>query len=407
MKYIFNRLTVLLIICTIAVAGNTFAQSSYDYNTPTPSIDSVISYFNNVQYVNPHNEPLPVPIEMPVNTNLLSDYIVVDMENKTLQPRTIISKNDAIFRSVTYYPEGTSAARLADEDPETFETFNVPQEDIDAHKLSTITIQYAFKQTIKTSQFNVTLDRFAVMPRFISIQAKDPNTNEYEYLVNEARMEAFTYFPQVESANFLITFKYDQPVRITEMDFVKNSPVQTYFLRFVARSGVLYAVYSMPEGNVPYIPYLDNLRLASTTVSAQFSNPATLDNPAYRPPDTDKDGIIDNRDNCISVANADQADLNTNNIGDACEDSDLDGIINATDNCADIPNPNQQDEDGDKKGDHCDGVESRWIEQFSFLPWIGIAIGFIVVLVLFKFSLSQKIPDEVNKESSEIDDSKP
>jgi len=397
MKIFFNRAALSLFIILLIVAGKIHAQSNYAYNTPTPSVDNIISYFKNVQYVNAHNEPLPIPIEMPVNTNTLSDYLVVDMQNKTLQPRTIISKNDAIFRSITYFPSGSSAASLADEDSQTFETFNVPQADVDNNKLSNITIQFAYQKPIKTSQFTVNLDQFSVMPRFISIQARDLNTNEYEYLVNEADMKAFTYFPQVESNNFLITFKYDQPIRITEMDFVKNSPVQTYFLRFVARPGALYAVYSSPEGSVPYIPYLDNLRLASTTVEAQFSNPATLDNPAYKPADTDKDGVIDSKDNCISVANADQADLNKNNQGDACEDSDLDGVINATDNCPDIPNPNQQDEDSDGKGDHCDGVESRWVEQFSFLPWVGIGVGFIVVLVLFKFSLSQKPSEEISE----------
>ena len=35
--------------------------------------------------------------------------------------------------------------------------------------------------------------------------------------------------------------------------------------------------------------------------------------------DTDMDGIADSRDNCPSVSNPDQADVNNNGIGDACE----------------------------------------------------------------------------------------
>lgn len=41
--------------------------------------------------------------------------------------------------------------------------------------------------------------------------------------------------------------------------------------------------------------------------------------PPPPPPDKDKDGIPDFRDNCVSVANPDQADLDENGIGDACQ----------------------------------------------------------------------------------------
>lgn len=45
--------------------------------------------------------------------------------------------------------------------------------------------------------------------------------------------------------------------------------------------------------------------------------------------DSDGDGIYDCFDNCPSVANADQADWNTDGIGDTCQDSDGDGLSDA------------------------------------------------------------------------------
>ena len=69
-------------------------------------------------------------------------------------------------------------------------------------------------------------------------------------------------------------------------------------------------------------------------------------------PDTDGDGVNDAADNCVDDANADQADADTDGIGDACEaDTDGDGVIDDTDNCPNTANPDQTDTDEDGIGD--------------------------------------------------------
>lgn len=71
--------------------------------------------------------------------------------------------------------------------------------------------------------------------------------------------------------------------------------------------------------------------------------------------DADLDGIASGADNCPDDANADQADLDDDNLGDVCDpDDDGDGVDDAGDNCPVDANSDQADFDLDNIGDACD-----------------------------------------------------
>jgi Thrombospondin type 3 repeat len=84
--------------------------------------------------------------------------------------------------------------------------------------------------------------------------------------------------------------------------------------------------------------------------------------------DTDEDGVLDRDDNCLDVANPDQANLDGDQLGDACDtDIDGDGLPNDQENadgCPAGPSPTNADSDGDGAGDAqdafpCDANESN------------------------------------------------
>ncbi len=93
--------------------------------------------------------------------------------------------------------------------------------------------------------------------------------------------------------------------------------------------------------------------------------PGSYDGPTAG--DSDGDGIADGSDLCPTmfdpirpIDDGDQADDDSDGVGDACDatplrmDLDGDGVVNEEDNCPFAANPTQTDGDDDTKGDVCD-----------------------------------------------------
>jgi uncharacterized repeat protein (TIGR01451 family)/fimbrial isopeptide formation D2 family protein len=80
--------------------------------------------------------------------------------------------------------------------------------------------------------------------------------------------------------------------------------------------------------------------------------------------DSDQDGVSDDVDTCVDVANPDQTDTDGDGLGDACDDNDdNDSHLDVNDNCPLVSNRGQLDRDGDGIGNACDDVDDRTVTR--------------------------------------------
>ncbi|WP_444995301.1 fibronectin type III domain-containing protein [Aliikangiella sp. IMCC44359] len=113
------------------------------------------------------------------------------------------------------------------------------------------------------------------------------------------------------------------------------------------------------EANTLYYLQVDAFNIESKMTQSEIVSFMTT----HPDNDFDRDGIINDIDNCPLIPNPDQLDSDNDNVGDACDnfndditdnDFDKDGVLNDVDNCPVTPNADQLDTDGDGIGDACD-----------------------------------------------------
>lgn len=234
-----------------------------------------------------------------------------------------------------------------------------------------------------TSALYLTFAPNVALPRTVAIEGF--NEQGSFTVVAERPLEGTDIrFPVTHALGLTVTFGLAQPLRLAEVDLVQADTGFTveYAVRLLAQPNIGYTLYVDPDR--PYGTVAGTgVDLVSSRGVRELVGAELADNPLYVPADTDADGMPDMHDNCVSVANQDQRDVDGNGRGDACDDFDRDGIMTLRDNCPSIPNATQNDTDGDGVGDACDTQENRFTERNPWVPWAGMGIAIAVLLGLF------------------------
>ncbi|MEQ1500026.1 MAG: thrombospondin type 3 repeat-containing protein [Parcubacteria group bacterium] len=256
-----------------------------------------------------------------------------------------------------------------------------------------------YNESFSSNSLTLSVGNDSPLPQSITISAEI--NGSMKTLVNNKSITSSTVsFPSVNAKKWSIVISYNQPFKLSEILINKiSSEIFRKTVRFLATPGNSYSVYSNTESVLASkYSYGNNPNLSNATTIKNIGFLPMSKNTAFQPSDRDKDGVIDSMDNCPNLPNQDQADINNNNIGDACDDFDLDGVMNSVDNCLDKANQNQKDTDGDSIGDLCDSDESRLTEKYPVIVWFGIGFSTLVFLGLL-FVAGNQIRKNNNKNS--------
>jgi len=365
----------LFLIFNYAIAAN--AQGTQQQGV----ISSVISAFRMYKDIDNISINAPTVIELPFASDFIErfDFAVLDKTTNTFEPYYFKQETlmNEIPVSVSTVPFTGSADRMIDKDTRTYADFILPE---NARGQVQITLSSA--SPITSSILTVLLDNNVALPTTVEIRALVNGQNRI--VVASRRMDGQTIrFPQTMSSRWQVTFTYGQPLRISELRLNQDNAVKsnTRAIRFLAQPSHSYRIYFDPDRSIR-APVGESGNLVSAQDILVVQAAPSQNNPNYIIADTDSDGVPDISDNCVSVSNTDQQDINNNGRGDACDDFDQDDVINSKDNCPDNPNRDQRDRDSDGVGDVCDNEESRITERYPWIPWVGIGFAAVVLIIL-------------------------
>lgn len=373
-----NVKTLFLSFVVLGVALTANAQSS---------ISSVISAYRFYKDIGNISINVPTVVEIPLVDEFIErfDFAVLDKTSNSFEPHffkqeTLINEMPVLASAD---PNTGNVGRMNDNDPRTYADFPLPE-----NAQGSVQITLSSTNLITSSILTTLLDSNVALPSSIEIRALVDGQNRI--VVANRRMDQQTIrFPQTTSKRWTVTFTFGQPLRISELRLNQDNATKssTRAIRFLAQPAHSYRIYFDPD-RLATAPVGEAGNLVSAKDVLVVSAATSQSNPNYVIADVDGDGVSDIRDNCISVGNADQQDVNNNGRGDICDDFDQDGIINFKDNCPNNPNRDQKDTDSDDIGDVCDQEESRITERYTWIPWVGI--GFAVLVLITLLALTAK-----------------
>ena len=372
---------ISLILLSIIFSFN-IVSASTDWqpatNTSINNIKEIIQVFQNYIDIPTQNIKVPTVLEIPLDESRAhSDYFGVYNETDQKFISHIVIDNNNLDTEDVKAVDAVTGENLSDLFNNT--AYLTPKNlylNKDGDKNIT-SIEVTYTKPIKTDSVTFSFDSYVSLPTSVTIKANNV------IILNKVKPTSSTIkFPVAESKKWEISLEYSQPLRISKINLYDTS--RNYMkksLRFLAIPSKKYKIYINPE-SIPEkrMVYEESPDLSSSIDVKKINDISIKENSSFVLSDKDKDGIPNVYDNCVSVANYDQQDVDQNGRGDVCDDFDRDRVINSIDNCKDVPNYDQRDTDGDNIGDACDTGESRLTEKYPWIVWVSLGFAAMIFI---------------------------
>lgn len=383
-KKVFNRAKLKILFLFIIVFS--FVSITSAQGLQQSSISQIIGAYRFYKDIGNISINVPTIVEVPFTDEFIErfDFAILDKTTNSFEP--LFLKQETLINeiplSVITDPSTNSASLMNDDNTKTYADFPLPD-----NTQGRVQITLSSANPITSSILTVLLDNNVALPSSIEIRAFVEGQSKI--VVANRRMDQQTIrFPQTTSNKWIITFVFGQPLRVSELRLSQDNATKfnNRVIRFLAQKSHSYRIYFDPDRSVT-VPVGEAGNLVSAKNILVIPAIPFQNNPNYVIADIDSDGVPDIHDNCVSVANSDQQDVNNNGRGDVCDDFDQDGVINYKDNCPDNPNRDQKDADSDGIGNVCDKEESRITERYTWIPWVGIGFAALVLIILLALTV--------------------
>ena len=258
--------------------------------------------------------PTVVEVPLPNMSGQRTQFLVVDSTTQTYQAASFVQEFETEPVKIGINVNGTPRSRLIDADQKTSETFPLPE-------VGTGLVEFFItgEEAFAASSLVIDLAQNVSLPVSIEITTQVEG-EEVIVLAKNKPNSTQVRFPQVTAAEWFVAMEYMQPLRISELRFVQDN-IQTdtsNSLRFLAQPETDYQVYFDPELYVSLETAEAGNLATDLDVLVLDEVPVMEANPAFAFADSDADTIADQIDNCVSIVNTDQTDINNNGRGDVC-----------------------------------------------------------------------------------------